>query len=59
MAMSSPSEPAAQEGAAGTAGNVQIDNSLATAANRSLRADAVKFMYDGPVPSSVEGWNSY
>ncbi|MGI8904945.1 MAG: divergent polysaccharide deacetylase family protein [Candidatus Sumerlaeaceae bacterium] len=45
--------------AAGTAGSVQLDNSLAPSATRPLRADAVKFVYDGAVPSTVDRWEDY
>ena len=45
--------------ATGTAGFVHLDNSLSYHPEWMARADCVKFVYDGPFASNVEGWRGY
>ncbi len=45
--------------AAGASGSVHLNNSPAPSITRPVRADAVKFVYDGPAPSAVREWQDY
>ena len=45
--------------AAGTAGYVEIDNSMCVSPSQQTRADCVKFVYDGVAQSGVADWARY